>query len=126
MPSELREHAEEVKGLEREEEIRLTYVAATRAKDLLVVPAVADKKIEDTWTQVLYPSLYPVSDAAENAAKAPGCPDFGWDTVLEREQGRPGHVPIPGLPEPRCQRQIAREGETQNHGAPGWSRPGCH
>ena len=35
-------------------------------------------------------------------------------------------VPIPGGPEPRCQRQIVREGEAQSHGALGWSEPGCH
>src|SRR5687767_333026 len=26
----------------------------------------------------------------------------------------------------KVQRQSARKGVTQNHGAPGWSQPGCH
>ena len=51
----------------------------------------------------------------------------GW-TKCRLEQGlsRPCGVPIQGEPEPRCQEQIVREGETQSHGTPGWSPPGCH
>src|ERR1044071_4679547 len=32
-------------------------------------------------------------------------------------------MPIPGVARPRCQRQIAREGEAQSHGAPSDTEP---
>ena len=54
---------------EREEAVRLAYVAATRARDLLVVSAVGDisfvnkqEFFEASWLSPLYPSLYPNED----------------------------------------------------------------
>lgn len=82
-PVELHEHREEVLARDREEGIRLAYVAATRARDLLVVPAVGDEPF-DGWLRVLDPAIYPEPRARRRPAPAPGCPPFGDDTVLER------------------------------------------
>jgi ATP-dependent helicase/nuclease subunit A len=96
-PVELREHEAEVRTRDEEEAVRLSYVAATRARDLLVVPAVGDKQWPATWTAVLYPSLYPARGTAHEPRPAPGCPDLGRDVLLEREGPVPPHVPLPGL-----------------------------
>jgi ATP-dependent exoDNAse (exonuclease V) beta subunit len=56
----IRHEAEEV-ARERAEAVRLAYVAATRARDLLVVPAVADERREGKWLSVLNDALYPTT-----------------------------------------------------------------
>ncbi len=87
--------------------MRLTYVAATRARDLLVVPVVGDEGIDPGWWLApLGPAVYPRPDDWRGAHPAPGCPTFGDDSVLERPQKterdkrsavRPGlHVPQAG------------------------------
>jgi ATP-dependent helicase/nuclease subunit A len=96
VPSELREHEAEVLERDREESVRVTYVAATRAKDLLVVPVCSEKRFEDTWTSVLAPSLWPLAGTAHSPRAAPGCPPFGHDVVLDRQAGVPDEVPLPG------------------------------
>lgn len=60
-------HAEE--AAEKDEAIRLAYVAATRARDLLVISAVGDISFvnkpefyQASWLAPLYPSLYPTED----------------------------------------------------------------
>ena len=45
-PIEVQEHAEEEIAIEKEEAVRVLYVAATRARDLLVVCAVGDQPTE--------------------------------------------------------------------------------
>lgn len=97
-PSELRQHGDEARARDAEEAVRVTYVAATRARDLLVVPAVGDaKRWSDGWTEVLSPSLMPVPDAAAHPAPAPGCPELGNDIVTDRDGDVPDTVPRPGL-----------------------------
>ncbi len=54
----IRHEAEEV-AREEAEAVRLAYVAATRARDLLVVPAIADRPLEGKWMSVLNRALYP-------------------------------------------------------------------
>jgi ATP-dependent exoDNAse (exonuclease V) beta subunit len=83
MPVELIEHREEVLARDREEGLRLAYVAATRARDLLVVPAVGDEPC-DGWLAVLDPVVYPEPRMRRRPEQAPGCPPFGDDSVLER------------------------------------------
>ncbi|MFO0762643.1 MAG: UvrD-helicase domain-containing protein [Byssovorax sp.] len=83
LPIELVERREEVRARDREENTRLAYVAATRARDLLVVPVVGDQEI-DGWLSVLGPTLHPPRDARRRPLPAPGCPPFGTDSVLER------------------------------------------
>ncbi len=97
MPVELREHEHDVLARDHEEALRLTYVAATRARDLLVVPACSERQFTDTWTEVLYPSLYPQLGFEHEPRPAPGCPAFGRDPILDRDGLVPGNVPLPGL-----------------------------
>jgi ATP-dependent exoDNAse (exonuclease V) beta subunit len=68
---------------DHEEAVRLTYVAVTRARDLLVVPAVGDQPLPG-WVDVLHPVLYPRGDERRDAKPAPGCPTFGAESVLDR------------------------------------------
>jgi len=68
---------------ERAEGVRVAYVAATRAKDLLVVPSVCDEA-QPGWLEALNPALYPKRSVWRLRQPAPGCPDFGLDAVVER------------------------------------------
>ncbi|HYM81801.1 MAG TPA: UvrD-helicase domain-containing protein, partial [Candidatus Limnocylindria bacterium] len=103
LPPELLEHATEEMEREREEAVRLLYVAATRARDLLVVPVVADERREG-WLQALTPVIYPEALRARELEMedAPGCPQFGSDAVVSRSEQ--GEIPlasvIPGLHRP--------------------------
>jgi len=84
-PVELLEERDEVLRREREEGIRLGYVAATRARDLLVVPVIGDASPkQDGWLDVLMPALHPADADRGVSRRAPGCPRFGSDSVLER------------------------------------------
>ncbi|MEO8701870.1 MAG: UvrD-helicase domain-containing protein [Kofleriaceae bacterium] len=83
VPIELREHAEEVLRRDKEEGQRLAYVAATRAKDLLVVPVVGDEE-RDNWLTALSPVVYPDPARKRDHVAAPACPSFGEDSVLSR------------------------------------------
>ena len=69
---------------EEAEGVRLAYVAATRARDLLVVPAVGDQRFEGGWTSPLDAAIYPATPARRTPTPAPGCPPFRQDSVLER------------------------------------------
>lgn len=81
------------------EMVRLTYVAATRARDLLVVPAIGDAPMEGSWLRPLWGALYPPMERRRKAFAAPGCPPFGVDTVLARPDEAPFNdaTVIPGL-----------------------------
>jgi ATP-dependent exoDNAse (exonuclease V) beta subunit len=83
MPYELVDHQDEVLARDAEETVRLAYVAATRARDMLVVPVTGDAPIEG-WLHVLDPVLYPEPRRRRDARVAAGCPRFGLDSVLER------------------------------------------
>src|SRR5204863_4884323 len=83
VPKELRDHAAEALKRDHEEAVRLTYVAATRARDLLVVPVVGDEELAG-WVDVLHPVLYPSEDGKRRALPAPGCPPFKDESVLDR------------------------------------------
>jgi ATP-dependent exoDNAse (exonuclease V) beta subunit len=83
VPIELREHAEEVLRRDREEGQRLAYVAATRARDLLVVPVVGDEE-RDNWLTSLAPVVHPQPARKRDHVTAVGCPPFGEDSVLSR------------------------------------------
>jgi ATP-dependent exoDNAse (exonuclease V) beta subunit len=106
-PIELLEAATEELKRDEAEAIRLAYVAATRARDLLITPVTGDEPIEG-WLRVLNPMLYPQSSARRSAGSAAGCPEFGIDSVLDRgPKGlappvgsvRPGsHMPLPDGP----------------------------
>jgi ATP-dependent helicase/nuclease subunit A len=79
-------------------------VAATRARDLLVIPAVGDEE-RDGWLGPLNKAIYPARDQRRAKAAAPGCPPFAGDrTVLERPSdllGQPEDSVRPGLHNPQ-------------------------
>ena len=84
-PHELHDHEAEEVARDEAEGIRLAYVAATRARDLLVVPAVGDEPWEGGWLSPLNDALYPPAADRRNAKRGPKCPAFkSKDTVLQR------------------------------------------
>ena len=81
------------------EGVRVAYVAATRARDLLVIPAVGDVQWEGGWTAPLNAAVYPPPSARRSALAAPGCPGFKKDSVWKRPDNDPA-TPLtvcPGL-----------------------------
>ena len=89
-PTDLLLHGYEEAARDKAEGERLAYVAATRARDVLVVPAVGDEPYEGGWLDPLMPALYPSAWARETRASAPGCPLFpSKDSVLTRPDGDP-------------------------------------
>jgi ATP-dependent helicase/nuclease subunit A len=91
-PVELAEHAAQEQSRDQEESVRLLYVAATRARDLLVVPAVGDEP-HDGWLARLNPGIYPepANRRTPLSHQPPGCPEFGDDSVVVRP-------PVPKTP----------------------------
>jgi len=81
-PYELLDHKEQVLAEDAHEAVRLLYVAATRARDLLVVPVVGDERVSG-WVDPLHPVVYPKQRANRAAAQHPKCPTFGKDSVAE-------------------------------------------
>jgi ATP-dependent helicase/nuclease subunit A len=84
-PLELSENEAGAREADEDEARRLLYVAATRARDLLVVPSGGDKPF-DGWTAPLEAALRPPRGAAplDGVGVAPGCPPLGGDSVLDR------------------------------------------
>ncbi len=73
--------------MNREEGERIAYVAATRARDLLVVSALGErdrKLLDETWLSPLHEALYPRDDMFRTPAPSPGCIFHGDTTVLNR------------------------------------------
>src|SRR5207249_14215 len=65
-------------------------VAATRARDLLVVPAIGDAPYDGGWLDALTQAIYPPEGARRDPRRAPGVPRFtSKDTVLNRPDGDP-------------------------------------
>jgi ATP-dependent exoDNAse (exonuclease V) beta subunit len=89
-PVDLLLHDPEEAARDRAESERLTYVAATRARDILVVPAIGDAPYDGGWLDPLMPAIYPPDGSRRHPRKAPGVPDFqSKDTVLHRPDGDP-------------------------------------
>jgi ATP-dependent exoDNAse (exonuclease V) beta subunit len=97
IPAELADAAAEELKREEAEALRVAYVAATRARDLLVPPVCGDQPL-DGWLSVLNPMLYPPDDARATSTPTPGCPEFGIDSVLSR--GAKGTKPPGGSVRP--------------------------
>jgi ATP-dependent helicase/nuclease subunit A len=90
-PRELLENAPIELARDRAEAVRLAYVAATRARDLLVVTAVADEELEGSWLASLHPAIYPTGRSRGEGEPAPGCPAFSGVAAAERPRhARPG------------------------------------
>src|ERR1700682_5654959 len=84
-PSELTEHEPSEGARERAEGVRVAYVAATRARDLLVIPAVGDEPFpEGGWLSPLHKTIFPAHANWRRSQPAPGCPEFGGASVLSR------------------------------------------
>jgi ATP-dependent helicase/nuclease subunit A len=89
-PIDLLLHDAEEAARDKAEAERLAYVAATRARDLLVVPAIGDGPYEGGWLDPLMPAIYPPEPQRRSPSRAPGTPDFrSKDTVLKRPEGDP-------------------------------------
>ena len=110
-PWELSEHAEQERDRDHAEGVRVAYVAATRARDLLVMPTIGEGPSADTmgetWISPLNRVFYPPTTSWRDSTPAPGCPRAGDRTVLsepthQNYHGRciqPGqHRAEPGAP----------------------------
>jgi ATP-dependent exoDNAse (exonuclease V) beta subunit len=93
-PWDLLDHEADELERDRAEGVRVAYVAATRARDLLVVPAVGDgdparggDASRESWIGPVQAALFPPREAWRGSTQAAGCPDFGEDSVLERPDG---------------------------------------
>jgi ATP-dependent helicase/nuclease subunit A len=82
-PWELLDNEPQERLRERAEGVRVAYVAATRARDLLVVPAVGDEEL-DGWLGPLNKAIYPERERQRDSIKADGCPQFGESSVVDR------------------------------------------
>jgi ATP-dependent exoDNAse (exonuclease V) beta subunit len=89
-PFDLLIHGGEELAREQAEAVRLAYVAATRARDILVVPVVGDGPFEGGWLDPLMPAIYPPEGARRESTRAVGCPAFpSKDSVLARPDDDP-------------------------------------
>jgi ATP-dependent exoDNAse (exonuclease V) beta subunit len=91
-PLDLREHNSEEARRDEAEGVRLAYVAATRARDVLVVPAVGDGPYLKGWVRPLNRALYPPRDQWQSPEPARGVPLFkGKQTIMPdaRADGQP-------------------------------------
>ena len=89
-PADLLLHGAEEAARDRAEGERLAYVAATRARDVLVVPAIGDEVYEGGWLDPLMPAIHPpMTERRKPVTAAPiGCPAFpSKDSVLIRPDG---------------------------------------
>ena len=88
-PLDLIQHEAGELRRDEDEGVRLAYVAATRARDLLIVPAVGDQEREG-WIEPLNRAIYPPMQNRRDAQPAVGCPPFrSKDSVLMRPNGDP-------------------------------------
>ena len=86
-PKDLLDRQAEEHARDLAEGVRLAYVAATRARDLLVVPVVGDEPYEGGWVSPLNRAVYPPPANRRAPSEAPHCPPFKRDSVLERPDG---------------------------------------
>lgn len=103
-PWELIDHENEEHDRDAAEGVRIAYVAATRARDLLVVTAVGDAS-RDGWISPLNKAIYPPRSKFRESAPAAMCPLFGEATVLQRPVGFDGMSEFsvrPGLHQPEA------------------------
>src|SRR5262249_47456395 len=85
-PWDLIDHEADELARDRAEGVRVAYVAATRARDLLVVPAVGDDPFlagwdgaSDGWISPVHAAVYPPAERRRASKEVPGCPGFGDD-----------------------------------------------
>jgi len=91
-PLDLQEHNDVEARRDEAEGVRLAYVAATRARDILILPAVGDGPYDKGWIRPLNRALYPPRDQWQSPASARGVPLFkGKQTIMPdaRADGQP-------------------------------------
>ncbi len=99
-PIDLVLHDPEEAARDRTEAERLAYVAATRARDVLVVPVIGDGAYDGGWLDPLMPAIYPPERSRRAPKRPAGCGTFkSLDSVLNRPDGDPAraHTVAPGL-----------------------------
>ena len=97
-PQELIEQGEAEKAREVSEGVRIAYVAATRARDLLVVPVLGMDRMQG-WLTPLEKAIYPKGEERLVRRSAGGCPEFGLSTILA---GPRSQSICPGLHQPEA------------------------
>ena len=106
VPLDLLRNADLERRRDRAEADRLAYVAATRARDLLVVPALGDGRDgeggapemnDEWWLDALHRAVHPPLGARREPASAEslGAPGFGSESVLERRDRHGDERPTP-------------------------------
>jgi ATP-dependent exoDNAse (exonuclease V) beta subunit len=89
------------------------YVAATRARDLLVVTGVADEELENSWIAALHPAISHPARARRGRAR-PGLPRRSAESPAGE---RPNHAkPASAL---RCTRAASHRGPADTRGVVG-------
>jgi ATP-dependent exoDNAse (exonuclease V) beta subunit len=89
-PKDLNDHKALEVAREQKEGERVAYVAATRARDLLVIPAVGDEPYTEGWVSPLNAAIYPAETERRVQQLAKGCPVFqSKDSVVVRPNGDP-------------------------------------
>jgi ATP-dependent helicase/nuclease subunit A len=84
-PQDLHDHEPDEVLRDQAEGVRLAYVAATRARDLLVVPALGDEPWEGGWLGPVTQALYPAVEKRRTSERGAKCPAFtSKDSVLQR------------------------------------------
>lgn len=91
-PIELRENLALASTMDRAESLRLLYVAATRARDVLVIPTVGLGEIDDSWMAPLTRALVP-ADPRGVVTQWARLPELGDRSMLDEEAAGPGVRP---------------------------------
>ncbi|CAN5852339.1 UvrD-helicase domain-containing protein [soil metagenome] len=92
-PIDLLLHDGEEAARDKAESERLTYVAATRARDLLVVPTIGDAPYDGGWLDPLTSAIYPPIAQCRTPEHAANCPAFkSKDSVLNRPDMDPARA----------------------------------
>lgn len=93
-PWDLLDHEADELDRDRAEGLRVAYVAATRARDLLVIPVLGDDPFDgawpaadEGWTSTVQRAAYPKAAARQTPAVAADCPPFGADGTVDRSPG---------------------------------------
>ncbi|MGZ6142780.1 MAG: UvrD-helicase domain-containing protein [Myxococcales bacterium] len=101
-PAELLDGRAALLQRDGEEVTRVAYVAATRARDVLVVPVTGDDEPKG-WLEPLNLALYPAPLERRLGRPAPKCPPFGKESVLDRPGGLLAPLSVsPGLHTPQA------------------------
>ena len=95
-PAELRQHEALEVARDEAEGVRVAYVAATRARDLLVVCATGDLPCPG-WVEPLNAALYPPEDRRREGSRERWAFGFGHDTTLDRTDTIPFTSVRPGI-----------------------------